>query len=357
MENVLASREPELTKNHKGQMHMDSIVKKIVYIVDGGIKTGLGHVYQSITFAKTLMQVAEICFLTKSDEIVVTKIKDAGFKISKVYIDSEILDFLRTNKPDIVIIDYIDVAEDLAKYIKKNIQTRLVIFTNLTDANRHADIVVTADIGSNFKNVRFRDKQTNTLYFYGPKYWVLREQFHKLHRQNKPIPKTTDIILVIFGGSDPSNLTTLVVKKLINLPKYIKIDVVIGASFGNHDALNQLLLEYDLANRDITIYKDVPYVAELMYKADLVIASPGLSAFEALHVGTPIIVIPHDLLQKETYQGYFKVIDKDEIEILLDCIMNRDFTYPSHQNIIDMNIAGGTEELIQVIIGDVTNVD
>ncbi len=330
---------------------MGSELKKIVFIVDGGYNIGLGHVYQSITLAQELKNVAEICFLTKSDEIVINKIKNAGFQTLHVANDSEIIGFLE-EKPDIVIIDKIDVDETLAKNIKIDNKIRLVIFTNLTNANRYADIAVTADIGSNFKNVRFRDDQTNTLYFYGPKYWVFREEFHELHKKNKVIPKTANNILAIFGGSDPSNLTTMVVKELLNLPKHIKIDVVLGASFGNHDSLNKVLMDYELANRAINIYKDVPYVAELMFKADLVIASPGLSAFEALYVGTPILVIPQDLLQKETYQGFFKVIDKEEIECLLECIVNKNFTYPNHEDIINMNIAGGTEELIQVIIGD-----
>ncbi|MEN6461787.1 MAG: UDP-2,4-diacetamido-2,4,6-trideoxy-beta-L-altropyranose hydrolase, partial [Syntrophomonas sp.] len=326
-------------------------------VVDGGMKIGLGHVYQSITFAKILMNMAEIIFLTKSDKTVVNKIQDAGFLTLQVSNDSEILRFLEENKPDIVIIDKIDVAETLANEIKKDDKIKLVIFTNLTNANRYADVAVTADIGSNFKNIRYKDSQTNTQYFYGPKYWILRKEFHEQHKKNKALPKTVDRILVIFGGSDPSNLTTLVVKELLNLPKYIKIDVILGASFGNHDSLNQVLMEYEVTNRDIHIHKDVAYVAELMYKADLVIASPGLSAFEALYVGTPIIIVPQDLLQKETYQGFFKVIDQEKITNLMDYIVNRNFTYPNQEDIINMNIAGGTEELIQEIIGDEYNVD
>lgn len=330
--------------------------KRIIYVTDGGNKMGLGHVYQSITFAKTLMNLAEISFLTKSDETVASKIKEAGFHTLRVPDDPAILNFIEKSRPDIVIIDKIDVAEFLAKQIKDR-KIKLVIFTNLTDANRYADIAVTADIGSNFKNVRFRDSQTDTLYFYGPKYWIFREEFHELHRMKKVTPKNTDRIMTIFGGGDPSNLTTLVAKELLTLPDHIKIDIVLGASFANYDSLNRVLEDYKAVNRAINIHKDIPYVAELMHKADLVIASPGLSAFEALYVGTPIIVIPQDLLQKQTYQGFFKVIDKEEVEGLLECIANGDFTYPNQEDIIEMDIAGGTEELIQVIIGDEKYVD
>jgi spore coat polysaccharide biosynthesis predicted glycosyltransferase SpsG len=51
----------------------------------------------------------------------------------------------------------------------------------------------------------------------------------------------------------------------------------------------------------VNAYNNAETVAELMYSADLVIASPGLSTFEALCVGIPVIVMPHDDLQKEIY--------------------------------------------------------
>lgn len=336
---------------------MGNKIMIIFFIVDGGFNVGLGHVYQSITFAQMLTEVAEICFLTKSDMTVVKKINDAGFQVFKFFNDSEILGFLTEKKPNIVIFDKIDVSETFAKDIKMLDKIKLVIFTNMTNANRHADIAVTADIGSNFKNICFTDDETKTTYCYGPKYWILRKQFHEFHNRKKPIPKIVDNILVIFGGSDPANLTTLVVRQLLNLQRHTTIDVILGASFGHVDSFNQALNEYRVANKTINIHRDVANVAQLMHKADVVIVSPGLSAFEALFVGTPILVMPQDLLQKETYQGVFKVIDRDEIAKLLDSIANMDFTYPDQEQIIDMDIAGGTKELIKLIIGDENNVD
>lgn len=327
-------------------------IKKIVYIVDGGFKIGLGHVYQSIAFAKVLARLAEVCFLTKSEENIVNKIKDAGFLTFRLSDDSEIFNFLKEDTLDIVIFDKIDVSEELAKRIKEESKIKLVIFTNLTDANRYAHIAVTAGIGSNFKNIRYVDEQTNTLYFYGPKYWIMRDEFHEIHRRKKDLPKIARNILVIFGGSDPANLTTMVVKELFRLPASYKIDVILGASFGHIDSLNQVLEEYKLANRAVKIHQDVSNVAELMYEADLVITSPGLSTFEALYVGTPILLLPQYLLQKETYEGYFKMIDPEDITSLLNNIVNMDFTYPDQEDIIQMNIADGAEELINVILED-----
>ena len=331
---------------------MDNKDMKIIFIVDGGFKIGLGHVYQALTLAKMLNDFAKIKFLTKSDEIVANKIREAGFDAYKLSGDSEILEILKKEKPNIVIIDKIDVPSELAKAIKKVDNIKLVIFTNLTSANKYSDIAVTADIGSNFKSIRLFDDATRTLYFYGPKYWILRKEFHIYNKRNKMETKNIDNILLIFGGSDPKNLTTLVTKELLKYQREFKIEVIIGASFGHEDSLNQVIKEYKTDNKMVNLNKDITNVAELMFKADVVICSPGLSAFEALYVGTPILVIPQDELQRKTYQGFFELIGPEDANNILEIIENRGFTYPNQENIIDMEIARGTEELIKEIIGD-----
>ena len=79
---------------------------------------------------------------------------------------------------------------------------RLIIFTNLTVANRYADIAVTADIGSNFANVRFVDEKTGTRYYYGPKYWILRPEFYSYKNFSK-LP-LSQIFLETDDSSSPS---------------------------------------------------------------------------------------------------------------------------------------------------------
>lgn len=329
---------------------MDAKLKKIVFIVDGGTKLGLGHVYQALTLAQELKKDAEICFLTKSAITVVDKMKAAGFITHKLASNSEILSYLQHDPPNIVIFDNIKVSVKLAKEIKKNRYIKLVIFTNLSKANRYADIAITADISKHYKNSKFTDRQTNTLYFYGPKYWILREDFYNYKKINKTMPKNIDNILVIFGGSDFSNLTSLALRELINLSNEIKIDVILGANFNHFNSLNSVLKEYEAQNRTINIHKDVANVAELMYKTDLVITSPGLSAFEALCVGTPILVIPQNLQQQEEFQELIKLIDKEDMASLTGKIINMDFTYPDQEMIVNMHIGEGKTEIIKIIM-------
>ena len=330
---------------------MQGRVKKIFFIVDGGVEIGLGHVYQSIAFAKLIENEVDICFLTKSGDVVTEKIRVAGYIVHTMKDDTEILRFIIDNIPDIVIFDKIDVSEELAKSIKGLGEVRLVIFTNITNANRYADIAITAGIGSDLKNISFKNRDTGTLYLYGPKYWILREEFHEYSMKSKVIPEKIKSILITFGGSDPSNLTTLVTDELIKFDQSIKINILLGANFMHFDSLNKVLFENRDNIQNIKICRDVNNVAEFMFSSDLVITSPGLSAFEALYVGTPIILVPQNSFQKCAYEGLMCLIDNEEVHKLIEAIIDMNFTYPHQESIIDMNIGKGTEELISLILG------
>lgn len=323
---------------------------KVCFITDGGKHLGLGHVQQSITFAQELLPKANVYFLTKSDETILAKILESGFEAISHKSDADILCHLKATNPDIVIFDKLDVAEGLARDIRQTLSARLVIFTNLTAANRYADIAVTADIGSRFENVRFVDEETKTLYFYGPRYWVLRPEFYEYQRRGKARVTSPERVLLMFGGSDPANLTSASLEQLLLLERTFKIDVVLGAHFCHDDDVLRALQRREGARVNVTVYRDIRNVAELMYGADLVLASPGLSAFEALRVGTPVIVVPHDTLQRDTYQGFMRMLERDELWKLGSMIEKGDYTYPDDEQIARMEIGEGVQELKEVIM-------
>lgn len=293
---------------------------------------------------------ADIVFLTKSGAIVADKITGSGFRVVLCRDDDEILEEIRRQNPDLVLFDKIDVDEGLARTIRTDLDTPLVIFTNLTPANRYADIAVTADIGSNFHNVKYVDESTNTLYLYGPKYWILRKDFYRYSEIGKPLPTEIRKIVLLFGGSDPANLTSETLKHLLKARRPYHVDVVIGATFQHHAALTGVLANSKDNPLTVVVHENIANVAELMFASDLVIASPGLSAFEALRVGTPVIVVPHDDLQKDTYVGVFSLLDRNQLDCLIARVDARAFSSPQEPRISAMEIGLGLDELRSMIL-------
>jgi UDP-2,4-diacetamido-2,4,6-trideoxy-beta-L-altropyranose hydrolase len=328
---------------------------KIAFVTDGGKEMGMGHVQQSVTLAKEFNDKAEVIFLTKSDASVIRHIRNSDFTVIGRVNDDELLQSLKDMAPQWVIIDKIDVAEDFARRIKDEISTKLAIFTNLTAANQYADIAVTADYASYFKNIKFYDERTKTLYYYGPKYWILRKEFCELHEKAKRVSDRIKRILIIFGGSDPLNITSAVVDTLLQLPEHYCIDIILGTGFTFINQLNQVLGKHSDNCRTVEIYKDIKNVAAMMFNADLVITSPGLSLFEALSVGTPVIAFHQNNIQKErtaqVYRGCIPTLSVADIEKLPNLIYKRNYINPNDQFVVNLEIGQGKAEIVNLFLG------
>ena len=323
---------------------------RICVITDGGQQMGMGHVQQSTTLAKALRDTADVFFVTKSDEQVVATIREAGFEV-------HIVAFLRAAPPDVVLFDKIDVGVDLARQIRADLPSRLVIFTNLTAANAYAHMVVlqrAAELGTDperrFRNEAFTDSSSGTRYFYGPRYWVLRPEFHAYRQFGKTPRRPPQRILLAFGGSDPTNLTSAVLDRLLGGETRYTIDAILGRHFPHQNAVERVLERHPERRQAVTLHRNVSNVAELMHAADLAITAAGMSMFEALCVGTPVIVIPQDALQRNTYQDVIRLLEIDDLMKLCDIIERSDFTNPDDAPIAAMTIGEGLNQLIDSII-------
>lgn len=330
---------------------------RICVITDGGQQIGMGHVQQSTTLAKALRRAAEVTFLTKSDKQVVATIREAGFEVSTLADDAQILAFLQAGPPDVVLFDKIDVGVDLARQIRARLPSRLVIFTNLTAANSLAHMVVlqrAVDLGTDparrFRNEAYTDPASGTRYFYGPRYWVLRPEFHAYRQRGKTPSRPPQRILLTFGGSDPTNLTCVVLDMLLGGETPYSIDVILGRHFSHQDALERVLTRHPSRRQAVALHRNVSNVAELMYEADLSITAAGMSMFEALCVGTPVIVIPQDDLQRDTYRGVMRLLEIDELAQLAGIIDRGDFSNSKDPIIAAMEIGDGIEDLIDSIL-------
>jgi spore coat polysaccharide biosynthesis predicted glycosyltransferase SpsG len=327
---------------------------KIAIITDGDNTIGMGHIYQSITLAdelsKQLYNRANIFFMTKSDQNVIAQISESSYNVYHYLGDNSIFNALKNEKPDRIVFDKINVAPVLAKRIKEKIDAKLIIFTNLTTANQYADVTILADIDSNFKNIYDKDEITGKVHFRGPKYWLLRSEFYEYNKKKKDPLINVEKIMLIFGGADPSNITSIVLNELLHMNSTFTIIVALGAAFTHHEELNTTLTENHCTRSTVQIVENLRNVAETMHKNDVVFASPGLSFFEALSVGTPVLGFHQNKLQLDTYKRYLTTIDKNDLSKLSTIIKNKSFIFPDEPFVTSMEIGKGKEEIIREII-------
>ena len=327
---------------------------KISIITDGNSQLGLGHIYQSLSLANLLKKNTHhdivVNFITKSDKNINDLITSSGFEVLRFDNDDLIFNYLNTYRPDKIIFDKLDVDPLLAKNIKEILKTKLIICTNLTEANLYADLTVLADIGSNFKNITKRDSISKKVEFFGPKFWLLRPEFYELNNSNKIKKNDVQDIMLIFGGSDPSNISSKVLNELLQMDEKFNIVLVLGASFAHRNELNLVLNQNQTTKSHVVIAENIKNVAEIMHKSDVVFASPGLSFFEALAVGTPVIGFHQNELQKEVYAEVLPTMDVAELHKLPSIIKNKSFLYPHDPLIKSMEIGAGKDDIISEIL-------
>lgn len=319
---------------------------RIVIITDGNSEQGLGHVYQSKTLAKYLLEKGkykpEITFLTKSDNYVADLIRKDGFVVKQFADDDGIFTFLQTVLPRIVVFDKIDVAPLLAKKIKSELNLKLVIFTNMTEANQYADISVMGTMGSNFKN-RI-DQVDYGFKFYGPKYIILRPDFFSF--QPKSVNDIKNI-LIVFGGADPSNLTLGALDILLKSEQDFHIKVILGGANKREKEVNRLLRDYPDSN--VEILSNVSDMANLMFFSDLSLVSPGISFFESLAVGTPVLCFHQNDLQFNAWKDDIRTYDKTELPLLIRLINQRKFISSDMPNVKSMETGLGINDIVEKI--------
>ncbi len=325
---------------------------KIVIITDGNNTLGMGHVYQSMTLADSILKRTnkntEIIFLTKSNSDIIELLKKTKCPVSGYLNDELIFNALTTIQPDHIIFDKLDVSPELAKKIKECLKAKLTIFTNLTEANNFADITVLADIGSDFQNIYKKNEVTGQINFFGPKYWILRPEFYEYKKKTVSL-KAIKNIMLIFGGADPCNISSGVLNELLKQKISLNITLVLGAAFEHHKELQVILQNNYSSLSTVKVTEKITNVAEVMSRSDLVFASPGLSFFEALAVGTPAICFHQNELQKNVYGGFIATYDVTEIYKTGSLIETKSFVYPTDPFISSMQIGEGKEEILNEI--------
>ena len=130
-------------------------------------------------------------------------------------------------------------------------------------------------------NAIYPEEEAKRRHYFGARYFCLREEFALT--SPRPVATRVDRILVTFGGTDPNNLTKVVVDAIKGEchARDIEVIAVLGMGY-RHDATALT------ANR---VLRSIPNMADEMGAADLVFTSAGRTVFEVAAVGTPAIVL------------------------------------------------------------------
>lgn len=261
--------------------------KKIVFRCDGYKELGMGHIYHCLTLAYNLTG-HDVIFVTNKNHLEgLNKIAESNMKYITIENDEQFFDFLEKYKPDIVVNDCLDTTEEYIKKIKM-LSKKVVTIEDLGEGAKYADIII---------NALYDNKRYNNEYC-GEEYVCLRNEF-LISRPKEFSPKVKEV-LILFGGTDPSNLT----KKIYNMikenySKYPNIHYNFITGIGYDCEKNEIIQDEE---KNISVLKNVSNISEYMSSADLAFTSQGRTVYELASMGVPSIVMAQN--ERETLHKF-----------------------------------------------------
>lgn len=252
--------------------------KNIILRCDGTAKLGLGHIYNCLTMAFDLIE-HNVLLLTKRDSKAgIAKIKETHLPYQVINSDEDIGNIIDQFKPDIWVNDCLNTSSEYMRFLKTHIR-RVVSIEDLGGGTRYADAVI---------NALYEGQGSLCKHTYeGADYIFLRNEF----QMENPIDFCANVrnILVMFGGTDPSNLNKKIYQAALNLhDSFPSIEFHFLTGIGYDAEKNGV---YENSGKGIFVHRNVSKVTSYMKNADLAITSQGRTIYEIASMGIPSVVL------------------------------------------------------------------
>ena len=169
----------------------------------------------------------------------------------------------------------------------RQIVKKVLVIDDLADRKHDCDILLDQNYYGNMHNRYNKKVPLSCELLLGPKYALLRNEFHKIHPKACPrigIPKR---LLVFFGGFDINNYTMKIIRILSKLDTHgLHVDVVVG---GKHP--DKIAIESKCKKLGYSCHVQTNRMAEIISRSDVAIGSGGTVTWERICCLLPTIVI------------------------------------------------------------------
>jgi len=200
----------------------------------------------------------------------------------------------------------------------------------------------------------------------GAEFALLRREFLEHRREFLEVPEVARRILVTFGGSDPRNVTMLIVEALKGLSDPgIEVSVVVGSSNPHRSELEEAIKK----SPNMRLLFNVENMPHLMASADLAVTAGGGTCYELAYAGVPMFLITMAQNHEQTVRawgnrgaavnaGWFHQLKVPELRVqLTELIADRTSRRTLAQNAAQMVDGLGARRVVSTMLGRPTGLD
>ena len=321
---------------------------RIAIRVDADNKLGLGHVYRGITLANRMMN--DLYFLMNEEKTIgIKKVEEYNHKIITFRDEASLFDTLSEINPDIIINDILDTSYEYINKLKE-MGLFIVNFEDLGFGSQHADLLINA--------LYERTDPPENSYF-GHRYICLRDEF--LLFPSKLVKSDVKEILIIFGGSDPNNLTKRTLRSIEKLDlKNVKINVILGLGYNQDEELLSYVDALREKGFEISINKNIKIMAKHILNSDIAITSNGRTVYEISSMGVPCISISQNEREMRHLFSHIckgirnlgiesNVTEDDIASTLAEIMEDYDLRKQMSKSMAEFYLRKGTDRVIRLI--------
>ena len=267
---------------------------------DATSSMGTGHAMRCLSLAQAWQDAGGMCVFAAVELTPSVRRRIEAENCEVVLLDADagspsdtrqFADLARKQNSGNVVVDGYQFGADYQRGLK-SAGLRTLLIDDYGHAEHYsADLVLNQNISAAEKFYAHREPETRLLL--GPRYALLRREFHAWRDYGRQIPSVARKVLITLGGSDPENLTNLALEAVASITlDGLEAVVVVGGSNPHYESLKQIGSE--LANQHgtkITVRRDVTNMGEFMAWADVAISAAGSTCWELCLLGLPSLLI------------------------------------------------------------------
>ena len=287
---------------------MGKLDKNLFIRVDAGTKIGTGHIMRCLTLADSLKKrFYKIIFISNQmPENLSSLIKNRGYEIHYIFGHTQTESQIRNQKykksiqNDIkqsaeiinsyrnienwLIIDHYGIDQKWEKRIRDSVK-KIIVIDDLANRKHDCDVLIDQNYHSNMKRRYEKLVSRKCLQLLGPKFALLRPEFKETRKKTRKKRKLQRI-LISFGGSDPMNQTSKVLRGIKDTDSEFIVDVIAGKANPHKKTIKKLCSSIP----NVSFYPYIKNMAKIMLKADLAIGGGGSTTWERCCMGLPAVV-------------------------------------------------------------------
>ena len=288
----LLRREPELLQinAHIYQKRADEITRQALFRCDGGSGIGFGHIFRCLALAEQLREQygCGITFAMAKEQKGFVTVQNAGYKINLIDSGTEedsLGQLVRRINPDVMIFDSLSELNNRVIDRWRKEDRLIVTVDDPTNKRISADLAFYPPVP--------QVQEMNWDGFPGELFsgwqWVLLRKEFIGSRDNSSRDQTDQpVVLVTMGGSDPKGLTLKAVEALEDLDQNIRVLVLLGPGFMHKE---QIETKLECSQLQYRVYENCSEPGCMFAKADLAVASFGVTAYELAATGVPSVLL------------------------------------------------------------------